>query len=150
VDNLSLYDFLVGQFVSESSNPDDIGDDYFKNFNEDEKLKHSIIENLRMLFATRQGSVQHLPQFGIPDILRLYFDSGNDIDVIKKEIIDVILKYEPRIGEVQIQKSDFDPDNMRIKLKIVASIKHMPNKEILLTEFSTTGWTKVDFEKDLK
>ena len=144
--NLSLYDLLIGQFVSESTNPDDLDDQYFEQLNEDEKLKYSIIENLRMLLTTRQGSVQHLPHFGMPDILQIYFDTGS-IDPIKKEIINVILKYEPRIGEVKIQKSQFDQNNMRITLKIIASIKDIPNKEILLTEFSTTGWTKVMFEK---
>jgi type VI secretion system protein len=147
--NLSLYDILVGQFVSESTNPDDVGDQYFDQLNEDEKLQYSIIENLRMLLSTKQGSVQHLPHFGMPDILQMYFDTGS-IEPIKKEISEVILKYEPRIGDVQIQKSEFDPNNMRITLKLIASIKDISNKQILLTEFSTTGWTKVMFEKDSK
>lgn len=147
--NLSLYDILVGQFISESTNPDDVGDQYFDQLNEDEKLRYSIIENLRMLLSTRQGSVQHLPHFGMPDILQIYFDTGS-IEPIKKEIIDVILMYEPRIGDVQIQKSDFDQNNMKISMKIAASIKDVPNKQILLTEFSTTGWTKVMYEKDAK
>jgi type VI secretion system protein len=102
-----------------------------------------------MLLSTRQGSVQHLPHFGMPDILQIYFDTGS-VEPIKKEIIDVILTYEPRIGDVQIQKSDFDQNNMRISMKIAASIKDVPNKQILLTEFSTTGWTKVMFDKDAK
>ena len=59
-----------------------------------------------------------------------------------------ILKYEPRIGNVDVEKTDFDQKNMRIAFKIVASIKEHPNKEILLTEFSTTGWTKIVFERD--
>ena len=149
MNNLSLYDILVGQFISESTNPDDIGDQYFDQLNEDEKLRYSIIENLRMLLSTRQGSVQHLPHFGMPDILQIYFDTGS-VEPIKKEIINVILTYEPRIGDVQIQKSDFDQNNMRISMKIAASIKDVPNKQILLTEFSTTGWTKVMYEKDAK
>jgi len=103
-----------------------------------------------MVLSSRQGSVQHLPDFGMPDILQLYFDSGNSIDPIKKEIRNVILKYEPRIGDVQVQKTDFDQEMMRISIKIVATIKDNPNKEILLTEFSSTGWTKVMFEKDIK
>ena len=147
--NLSLYDILVGQFVSESTNPDDIGDQYFDQLNEDEKLRFSIIENLKLLLSTRQGSVQHLPHFGMPDILQIYFDTGS-IEEIKKEIVYVILKYEPRIGNVQIQKSDFDQNNMRLSLKIAASIKDVKDKQILLTEFSTTGWTKVMFDKDAK
>jgi type VI secretion system protein len=148
--SLSLYDILVGQFSSESKNPDDFDPFQFENLSEEQKLRNSIIENLRMVLSARQGSVQHLPDFGMPDILKLYFDSGNSIDPVKKEIRDVILKYEPRIGEVQVQKSEFDQETMRISLKIIATIKDNPNKEILLTEFSTTGWTKVMFEKDLK
>jgi len=149
MNNLSLYDILVGQFISESTNPDDIGDQYFDQLNEDEKLRYSIIDNLRMILSARQGSVQHLPHFGMPDILQIYFDTGS-VEPIKKEIIDVILMYEPRIGDVQIQKADFDQNNMRISMKIAASIKDVPNKQILLTEFSTTGWTKVMYEKDAK
>ena len=150
MENLSLYDILVGQYVSEAVNPDAIDHTNFDQLSEDLKLRNSIIENLRMVLSTRQGSVQHLPDFGMPDILQLYFDSGNSIDPVKKEIKDVILKYEPRIGDVQVQKSEFDQETMRISLKIMASIKDDPRKEILLTEFSSTGWTKVLFEKEIK
>jgi len=150
MNSLSLYDLLVGQFVSEAQNPDEIDLGQFDSLSEEQKLRSSIIENLRMVLSTRQGSVQHLPDFGMPDILQLYFDSGNSIDPVKKEIKNVIMKYEPRIGDVQVQKSDFDQESMKITLKIIATIKETPGKEILLTEFSTTGWTKVMFEKDLK
>jgi type VI secretion system protein len=147
---LSLFDILVGQFASETTNPDEIDFTSFDNLTEEQKLRYSIIENLRMVLSTRQGSVLHLPDFGMPDILKLYFDSNNSIEPVKKQIRDVILKYEPRIGEVQVQKTEFDQEMMRITLKIVATIKDNPNKEVLLTEFSSTGWTKVMFEKDIK
>lgn len=150
MNTLSLFDILVGQFASETINPDDIDFTSFDNLTEEQKLRYSIIENLRMVLSTRQGSVLHLPDFGMPDILKLYFDSNNSIEPVKKEIRDVILKYEPRIGEVQVQKTEFNHELMRISLKIVATIKDNPNKEILLTEFSSTGWTKVMFEKDIK
>jgi len=150
MNTLSLFDILVGQFASETTNPDEIDFTSFDNLTEEQKLRYSIIENLRMVLSTRQGSVVHLPDFGMPDILRLYFDSNNSIDPVKKQIHDVILKYEPRIGDVQVQKTEFNNELMRISLKIVATIKDNPNKEILLTEFSSTGWTKVMFEKDIK
>jgi len=148
--NLSLYDILVGQFSSESKNVDETDISDLDELTEEQKLKSSIIENLRMVLSTRQGSVQHLPDFGMPDILQLYFNSDNSIDPIKKEIRNVILKYEPRIAEVLVQKTNFDQESMKITLKIIATVKDIPNKEILLTEFSTTGWTKVMFEKDIE
>ena len=146
--NLSLYDILIGQFASESKNIDETEFTELDQLTEEQKLRSSIIENLRMVLSTRQGSVQHLPDFGMPDILQLFFNSDNSIEPIKKEIKNVILKYEPRIAEVQVQKTDFDQESMKITLKVIASVKDIPNKEILLTEFSTTGWTKVMFEKD--
>jgi type VI secretion system protein len=148
VKNLSLYDILVGQFSSESKNIDETNLSDLDDLTEEQKLRSSIIENLRMVLSTRQGSVQHLPDFGMPDILQLYFNSDNSIDPIKKEIRNVILKYEPRIADVEVHKTDFDQESMKITLKVIATIKDIPNKEILLTEFSTTGWTKVMFEKD--
>jgi len=146
--NLSLYDILVGQFSSESKNIDETDLSDLDDLTEEQKLRSSIIENLRMVLSTRQGSVQHLPDFGMPDILQLYFNSDNSIDPIKKEIRNVILKYEPRIADVEVHKTNFDQESMKITLKVIATIKDIPNKEILLTEFSTTGWTKVMFEKD--
>jgi len=75
--NLSLYDILVGQFSSESKNIDETDLSDLDDLTEEQKLRSSIIENLRMVLSTRQGSVQHLPDFGMPDILQLYFNSDN-------------------------------------------------------------------------
>ncbi|MGH7496395.1 MAG: type VI secretion system baseplate subunit TssE [bacterium] len=151
MENLSLYDVLVGCFPSEW--PEAIGDPIettvteIEHLPEDRKLRLSIIENLKMVLQTRQGSVLHLPDFGIPDILQSYKDTGST-DPIIAQIRETILKYEPRIGEVKIKKDFFDEKNLRLSLRITASIKEAPQREILLTEFSTTGWTKVVFERD--
>jgi len=146
--NLSLYNILLGQFVSEVINPDEIGPQQFENLTEDQKLSLSIIENLRMILTTRRGSILHLPDFGISDILQIYLASDNPVESLKKEIREVILKYEPRVSEVQIQNSEFDQKTLRAALKIIIKLKDSSNKEILLTEFSTTGWTKVTLDKD--
>ncbi len=146
--NLSLYNILLGQFVSEVVNPDEIGPQQFEHLTEDQKLSLSIIENLRMILTTRRGSILHLPDFGISDILQIYLASDNPVESLKKEIREVILKYEPRISEVQIQNSEFDQKTLRASLKIIIKLKDSSNKEILLTEFSTTGWTKVTLDKD--
>lgn len=146
--NLSLYNVLLGQFVSEVVNPDEIGPQQFEHLTEDQKLSLSIVENLRMILTTRKGSVQHLPDFGVSDILQIYLSSDNPVESLKKEIKEVILKYEPRIREVQMQTSEFDQKSLRASLKIIVKVKDSPNTEILLTEFSTTGWTKVVLDKD--
>ncbi len=146
--NLSLYNILLGQFVAEVVNPDEIGPQQFDKLTEDQKLSLSIVENLRMILTTRRGSVVHLPDFGISDILQIYIKSENPIESLKQEIKQVILKYEPRISEVVMDTSEFDQKTLRAALKIIVKVKDSPNKEILLTEFSTTGWTKVVLDKE--
>jgi type VI secretion system protein len=140
----------LGQFISEVVNPDEIGPQQFEHLTEDQKLSLSIIENLRMILTTRRGSILHLPDFGISDVLQLYIASDNPVEALKQEIKDVILKYEPRISDVKIENSEFDQKTLRASLKIIIKVKDSSNKEILLTEFSTTGWTKVIYDKDTK
>ncbi len=146
--NLSLYNILLGQFVSEVINPDEVGPQQFDRLTEDQKLSLSIVENLRMILTTRRGSILHLPDFGISDILQIYIKSDNPVESLKQEIKQVILKYEPRISEVIMETSEFDQKTLRASLKIIVKVKDSPNTEILLTEFSTTGWTKVVLDKE--
>ena len=149
MENLSLYDILTGYFVSEGIDPTDIEEDYFEKYSEDQKLRYSIIENLKMVLQTRRGSILHLPDFGIPDIRQIYFDEGT-IDSVPIKIRETILKYEPRLSDVKVKKKVFDEKNLRVTLEISAKIKLVPGKEVIFTEFSSTGWTKVVFEKDMK
>lgn len=147
MDNLSLYDLLVGGFMSRGDDPMTTDASYFDHLTEDEKLRNSIVENLKMVLQTRRGSVKHLPDFGIPDIRQVYFDEGT-IDSVPVQIRKTILKYEPRLKDVIVRKKEFDEKNLRISLEISAQIKEVPGKELLFTEFSSTGWTKVYFIRD--
>ena len=147
MENISIYDLLVGCFISLGDDPGDVDISYFDQISEDEKLRHSIVENLKKVLQTRRGSVLHLPDFGIPDIRQIYFEEGT-IDSVPRQIADTILKYEPRLTDVKVAATNFDEKNMRIALKVAAKIKELPGKEVLLTEFSSTGWTKVVFERD--
>jgi type VI secretion system protein len=149
MENYSLYDLLVGSFIHRGDDPSDVDEKYFERFSEDQKIRQSIIENLKMVLTTRQGSVQHLPDFGIPDIKQIYFDEGT-LESVPKRIFETIRKYEPRLTNIRVKKKDFDEKNLRITLEISAEIKESTGKEVLLTEFSSTGWTKVVFERDQK
>ncbi|MGH7596591.1 MAG: type VI secretion system baseplate subunit TssE [bacterium] len=149
MENLSLYDILVGGFMSQGDDPLE-GLNKLERLPEDEKLRQSIAENLTMVLQTRCGSVLHLPDFGIPDILHDYFQAGGTIEPFKKHIKETILKYEPRIGDVRVETKEFDQNNMRLALRITAVIKEVRQREILLTEFSTTSWTKVLIDRDMK
>ena len=143
-----MYDLLIGYFPSEGAEPSDVDGSYFDLFSEEKKWRLSVVENLRKILQSRQGSVEHLPDFGLPDIFQMYIESGYSFDNLKKKIRDTILKYEPRIASVKVEEPHFDKDNMHISLRILATLKDFRHTEILLTEFSSTGWSKVIFEKD--
>ena len=146
--NLSLYNLLVGFFVYEGPTAADIERMDFAKLSEEQKIRRSIIENLTMILGTRQGSVSHLPDFGLPDIMQVYINSGYSFEPLKKQVRDTVLKYEPRIGNVRVEDPYFDKNNMRLFLKVVTIVKEFAQTETLLTEFSTTGWAKVVWEKD--
>jgi type VI secretion system protein len=146
--NLSLYNLLVGFFVYEGPTAADIERMDFAKLSEEQKIRRSIIENLTMILGTRQGSVSHLPDFGLPDIMQVYINSGYSFEPLKKQVRDTVLKYEPRIGNVRVEDPYFDKNNMRLFLKVVTMVKEFAQTETLLTEFSTTGWAKVVWEKD--
>lgn len=146
--SLSLYNLLVGYFGYEKTGGAEIEGADLSRLSEEQKSRKSIIENLTMILGSRQGSISHLPDFGLPDILQAYIDSGYTFEPLKKQIRETILKYEPRIGSVRVEDPVFDKNNMRLFLKIVTTVKDFSQTEILLTEFSTTGWTKIVSEKD--
>jgi len=148
--NLSLFNLLVGYFTTDRIEPTDVDSSYFSLFTEEEKMRRSIVENLTFLLQTRQGSVQHLPDFGLPDIMQIYIDSGYTFDPLKKHLKDMIMKYEPRIEKARVEEPRFEKNDMRVYLRIHATIRDFSNTEILLTEVSTTGWSKVVWERDEK
>jgi type VI secretion system protein len=148
VERLSLYDLLIGYFPSEGVEPTEVDGSYFDRLSEEKKWRLSIVENLKKILQSRQGSVEHLPDFGLPDIFQMYIESGYSFDTLIKKIRDTILKYEPRIASVKVEEPHFDKDNMNISLRILATLKDIKHTEILLTEFSSTGWSKVIFERD--
>ena len=147
MDSISLYDLLVGSFVFRGDEPGEVSESYFDDMDEDAKLRNSIVENIKMILQSRRGAIEHLPDFGLPDIRQIYFDEGS-IDSVPNLIKESILKYEPRLQNVRVRKKDFDPHNLRLSLQIDAKIKDHRGKELLLTEFSSTGWLKVVFDQD--
>lgn len=148
MESFSLFDQLVGGFLSLGDDPS-TSQDRLQHLTEVEKLRRSIIENLRMILQTPRGSVCHLPDFGMPSITKLYYESDRSLDPLRAQLRALILKYEPRIAEVRIPEPDFDESKMHLLLRIYITIKDVQQGEFLITEFSTTGWTKVEFEKDI-
>jgi type VI secretion system protein len=71
----------------------------------------SIIDNLTRLFNTRRGSIEHLPDYGLPDITQVYRDLPYSIDGLRAAIRDVVEKYEPRLRRVRVEKQEKEKED---------------------------------------
>lgn len=101
----SIYDVLVGHFVEGEPLP---------GVNEDRHRYLSVMSNLNRLFNTRQGSIAHLPEYGLPDISSVYRDAPRSIDGLRRAIKEAIQRYEPRLQRVRVEHEETDQYAMRL------------------------------------
>lgn len=71
----------------------------------------SVIDNLTRLFNTRRGAVEHLPEYGLPDISQVYRDLPYSIDGLRVAIKEVVERYEPRLRRIRVEKQEKDKDD---------------------------------------
>jgi type VI secretion system protein len=63
----------------------------------------SIREHLNELLNARQGSLIHLPDYGLPDLGRIYQELPESLQELKDSLKHLIKKYEPRLKNIQIE-----------------------------------------------
>ena len=111
--NAGLYDILSGEFAD--GRPID-------SVSEDEQLLMSIVSNLNYLFNSRQGALEHLPDYGLPDITEIYRDIPDSIQKLKLAIQDAVEQYEPRLKRVRVHYKETDSSNFRIVFILTAEL----------------------------
>jgi type VI secretion system protein len=80
------------------------------------------MSNLNRLFNTRQGSVGHLPDYGLPDITSVYREAPESIDMLRRAIKDVVQKYEPRLRRVHVERQETNDYAMRLIFIVSAEL----------------------------
>lgn len=101
----SIFDVLSGGFVDGEP---------LTRVHEDRHRFLSVMSNLNRLFNTRQGSVKHLPDYGLPDISTVYREAPRSIDDLRRSIKTVVQTYEPRLRRVHVEHKDTDEFDMRL------------------------------------
>lgn len=102
------------------------------------RLLKSVGDHLFRLFNTRQGSLSHLPDYGIPDVAQIYRGLPASFNELKKTILILINKYEPRLEKVQIQARPFSPLDMNVSFAVTGYLKS-GQSVIFNTGFASTG-----------
>ena len=83
----------------------------------------SVMNHLRRILNTRQGSALIAQDFGVPDFTNLGSTFGQDtIPDIQKAITDVILRYEPRMRRVAVTYVPMAGDELGVLFKLEGSI----------------------------
>ena len=106
---------------------------------------NSITTHLKRLLNSRQGSLPHMPDYGLPEITEIYQGLPYSINDLIAAIKNAIKKYEPRLTNITVEpiKSIANsPTDCVLTLKISA-ITH-DNAEVEFdTYFTSAGAIKV-------
>jgi type VI secretion system protein len=105
----ALYDVLSGKTASGQA---------LSNFPSHDDLLVSVHDHLMRLLNARQGVLEHLPDYGLPDLDMFYRElpySEQDIAFAVKQVIE---KYEPRLVQVRVQPRARDIRSCVVRMEI--------------------------------
>lgn len=118
---------LIDKFRRGASRSSDIGLD-------------AILDHLDILLNTRQGSVGHLPDFGLPDISEVFQSFPQSIEMLRQAIQATVNKYEPRLSSVQVRLIEHPHDSnertFRATFQLIGTIEEEDRKTRV--RFNTT------------
>ncbi len=106
-----------------------------------DSFARAIREHLVLLLNTRQGSVLHLPDYGLPDLSIVYSEHPDSIEFLRRSIKNTIEKYEPRLQNIRVEEQSYDNMVFEVTFKISANVQEEESvSEIqFLTTISNTG-----------
>lgn len=83
----------------------------------------SIMDHLNRMFNTREGSLFHLKDYGLPDISEIYRKMPHGIEELQEAIKRAVEKYEPRLQNVKVFPKDSEGDKFKLVFIISAELK---------------------------
>jgi type VI secretion system protein len=90
----------------------------------DERLLQSICAYVSRLLNSREGSTLIDPAFGMPDFIHSGAGvSPDDEPALRREIIDFIARYEPRLEDVRVTFAPRQEDHAALAFSIAARLK---------------------------
>lgn len=81
---------------------------------EQELRTRSVIDNLNRLLNSRQGTIAHMPDYGLPNLGEIYRDAPETIELFRAAIRETVEKYEPRMRRVRVTHEPSDPHAGRL------------------------------------
>jgi type VI secretion system protein len=109
-----------------------------RSFYRGQDLESSVADHLHKMLNTRSGSALTVPDYGIIELSELLQDFPNALGVMQRAIKNTILKYEPRLKNVQVRPvpAEEDENQLVVHFEITAQLCY-PNGERQAVRFST-------------
>jgi type VI secretion system protein len=108
----------------------------------------SIKAHLYRLLNARTGSLQHLPDYGLPDITELYQELPYSVQFMCDAIIKTIKKYEPRLQNVVVTRREHSDRQCVVQLEIRATTINQEPIE-MSTYFDSSGAAEIASAEEL-
>jgi type VI secretion system protein len=83
----------------------------------------SIMDHLNRLFNTRQGSLTHLHDYGLPDISEVYRRMPDGVEDLRDAVKRAVERYEPRLKRVRVVKRDSDVKDFKLVFIVSGELK---------------------------
>ncbi|MGL1959604.1 MAG: type VI secretion system baseplate subunit TssE [Colwellia sp.] len=112
------------------------------------RLIKSISDHVKRLLNTRKGTVPHMKDYGLTDVSEIYSKLPGSLEMLQKEMSDLIKKYEPRLEKIRVEVLPFEPYSFKIDFNIHGVIKG-GKRVFLSTAFSSNGEITVESKKRL-
>lgn len=78
----------------------------------------SVAAHLAKMLSTRAGSVQTLPDYGLPDLNDMRLSLHDSLNHARLAIETFIETYEPRLSDVRVSAQPRDDDRLRLSFSI--------------------------------
>lgn len=109
----------------------------------------SIMDHLNRMFNTRQGSIAHLEDYGLPDISEVYRKMPDGIDELRNAIKRTVEKHEPRLKNVRVVKRDTESQVFNLEFLLSGELREggMVRFQTVFTSMgnsSISPWRKAD------
>lgn len=110
----TLYDILHGNYKDSTPLPA---------YPTEDDLLHSIHDHLQRILNARCGVLQHQPDYGLPELDRVYQGLPHSETSLVHQLQRMIEKYEPRLTQVQVFAASSKTSGAVLRLGIRGEIR---------------------------
>ncbi|MFY7294552.1 type VI secretion system baseplate subunit TssE [Enterobacter cloacae complex sp. IR5457] len=128
----SLYEMLSGNFSGGLS---------LNQVSEQNQVILSVLDNMQRILNCRAGTLAHLPDYGLPDMTKIFQGMPGTAHQLITTLSAILLKYEPRLSRIYVvMQEQIQPGELRYaidaELKGVGLVRYgtefMPEGRVLI------------------